>query len=996
MADQTMVENPIPQDTKDVYPKEHTQRVKLLKSWVEHRVLATYPDSTLAALDEGVISLSSRDKANLLYEDLMAYSVTDRIIKEERRQNPEVEPEPVAPYLINEIHALWQDPQVQDLFTSRFAEARIEAKLYRESEMGRDWKKINKDLADTREVFESQTRKLFLQQVTRPDYVKEARGLAEEKANKIIALQKRKQQIVTLEGLPRTAENTDIAANIMHETLSKYHDELNQGFVWLPSRLSIHVSTLQSLQNARWPVLRGEAGTGKSEQADAAALVLTGEQPTHLAASEKTGERQLIADKEIDPVSGGSYEQYGPAMQAATGYEDSRQSEPTFKTGRMVRIDESGRLGKDGYSTMKELRQKKPTTPQDIRSFKEGKTIDPDKLLHGKPVLPGFAAILATNPEGSRYPDRTEPDAALRRELSYVVVDYPDMGPTNPELYEFMLAALMDDNHHITTSREELAPAYTLVARNDKLPDGRRIQAEQQLIINEDAPQHGALYRLSHAIRALQDSFIAGNQGVPSDEPLHFEPQADGSIKIVEIGGEPLTLSNTTITLGEISSWMRGFRDRRLKDDPNYQVGTLTEWIQLKLKTYLNQVDEIDKDKIEAIFNYFHLFDPAPDLTNARPITPKEIGYLSPRVPKPLHLDLSDQRGEATPEPPMVSTPDLHTDISGLLEDSSPILIKPGTIDFERNGRTISLRNGSLVTLSGEKFRFAGFSPDGKPVVRLANEDLYRVVDLEQLKMQGEFNFVLQEAEALFGQDFLGPEQIEKAFGIKVDDVPDIQFSLDELRQAKGRGEMLVLYTDKAPDGQPLTMEKMLSLLKPQFDRDGKGGVLYNTEWCKDQDFFKKEAPKVKWGLAGKDFIPNSTNKNYLQQTEALADFVKNTVFKGQPIPPEYQEALREFEKQKGDIGKLLGSNWDEAGKRLAALKLTQMTRTSPVEDAYRLLAYFQNNNDRLLPVTVNWTQRRTSRGDFVSLGSFVSLGVLVDYWNPDDQNPVIGVCFSR
>ena len=996
MPDQTMVENLVHKTTKEIHPEEHTRRVHQLQRIIDGRVLSSSPDSQQIDIGNTFDTLPPRERADLLYDKLMAFAITERIIRQEGKSNPDVKPEPVDPYLVAEIRTLWQDPQTRNLFVESAGEALIDKKLYRVSETGKKWKEINADIADTRRVFEEETRRLFLQHVTRPDQISAATGRTARLAKELINLQQEKRKTITLDGLPHTAENTDVAANIMHETLSMYHNQLNQGFVWLPTRLDIHVSTLQSLQNARWPVLRGEAGTGKSEQADAAALVLTGEQPTHLAASDKTGERQLIADKEIDP-SGGSYELYGQAMQAATGYNDSRQSESTFKTGRMVRIDESGRLGKDGYSTIKELRQKRPATPKDIQNFKEGKTIDPDKLLHGKPVLPGFAAILATNPEGSRYPDRTEPDAALRRELSYITVDYPDMSPTNPELYEFMLAALMDNNQHIAAAKEELAPAYTLMARNDKLPDGRQVQAEQQLIIDENAPMHGTLYRLSHAIRALQDSFIAGNQGIASGETLHFETQNDGVIKIMEVGGEPLTLSNSTITLGEISSWMQGFRDRRLKDDPNYQVDTLTEWVQLKLKTYLNQVDEIDKDKIEAIFNYFHLFDPVPDLSHARPLTPKDIGYLSPRVPRPLHLDLSAEAGRPMTEPPaQVPTPDLHTDISGLLEDSSRILIKPGVLDFEREGRAISLRNGSLVTLGGEKFRFAGFSPDGRPIVRLANEDLYRVVDLEQLKKEGEFNFVLQEAETLFGQDFLGPEQIEKAFGIKIDDVPEIQFSLDELRQAKDRGEMLVLYTDKAPDGQSLTMEKMFVLLKPQFDKDGKGGVLYNTEWCRDEDFFKKEAPKAKWGLVGKDFIPNSTDKNYLQQTEALADFVKNTVFKGQPIPPEYQEAIREFEIQKGDIGKLLGSDWGEAGKRLAALKLTQMTRTSPVEDAYRLLAYFQNSGDKLLPATVNWTNRRASDGYFVYLGNFGSFGVLVYRWNPGLQVPDIGVCFSR
>lgn len=994
-----MTERPIP-TSKDMFPSEHTQRVQGLKSWVENRVLSISPVAELPGAGDGLSNLSTREKADRLYEDLMVYTITDRIIKEERRENPQAQPEPVGPYLISEIRTLWQDPQVQELFTSRFAEARIDTRLFRDSELGSNWKEINSDIADTRKAFEEETRKLFLQQVTRADQVKETKIRIEGYSNKLIDLRNKKQQIVTLEGLPHTAENTDMAANIMYETISKYSDELNQGFVWLPSRVDIHVATVEALQNGRWPVLRGEAGTGKSEQADAAAVVLTGEQPTHLACSQNTAERDLIADKEIDPATGGSYEEYGPAMQAATGYENSRQGEPTFKNGRVVRFDESGRLGDKGYAVIKELRQKRPATPEDIRKFKEGKAIDPDKMLNGKLVLPGFAAIFATNPDGSRYPNRTEPDAALRRELSYITVDYADMDTSNPELYEFMLAALMDENHHIVAVKSELAPAYALVARNDTLPDGRKVKAEQQLILNTDDTQHGVLYRLAHSIRALQDSFIVGNQGIPSDEPLYFEPQADGTIKISETStsGEPLTLANSTITLGEIASWMKGFNERRLKDDPNYQVNTLTEWIKLKLKAYLNQVDEIDRDKIEAIFKYYHLFDATPDLTNTSPITPKEIGYLSPRVPRPLHLDLaaSTTTGEGVGEVVTPAALNLHTDFAGYLEDGSRIMIKTGSLDFERDGRQISLKDGSLVTLGGEKFRFAGFSPDGKPIVRLANEDLYRVVDLEQLKLEGEFNFIMQEAEALFGQDFLGPEQIEKAFGIKVDDVPDIQFSLDELRQAKDRGEMLVLYTDKAPDGQPLTMEKMLALLKPEFDKDGKGGVLYNTAWCQTEDFFKKEAPKVKWGLAGKDFIPNSTNKNYLQQTEVLADYVKNTIFKGQAIPPEYQEALREFEKQKGDIVKLLGSDWNEAGKRLAALKLTQMTRTSPIEDAYRLLAYFQNNNDRLLPATVNWTQRRASGGSFVYLGFFDQRGVRVDYWNPGLQGPRLVVCFSR
>jgi len=86
----------------------------------------------------------------------------------------------------------------------------------------------------------------------------------------------------------------------------------------------------------------------------------------------------------------------------------------------------------------------------------------------------------------------------------------------------------------------------------------------------------------------------------------------------------------------------------------------------------------------------------------------------------------------------------------------------------------------------------------------------------------------------------------------------------------------------------------------------------------------------------------------------------------------------------------------EEEAEKLEELKLNQMTRLSPIEDAYFSLAYFQNTGERLLPDTVNWTNRRTSDGDFVYLGGFDSGGVSVSYWYPGLQNPGIGVCFSR
>ena len=180
---------------------------------------------------------------------------------------------------------------------------------------------------------------------------------------------------------------------------------------------------MSALLNHRWPVLIGEAGSGKSEQADAAALELTGYAPTKLACESTTGEIQLIGYDEIDPKTGGSYKKYGKLMQAFTGFENSGEKTPAFKTGRIARFDESGRLGPKAYAIIKEARQLKPGDD-----------------FNGKPVLPGAAAIWTSNPVGPRYPDRHAPDPAMRRELAEIPVPYPDMSPKGPELYDLRLS----------------------------------------------------------------------------------------------------------------------------------------------------------------------------------------------------------------------------------------------------------------------------------------------------------------------------------------------------------------------------------------------------------------------------------------------------------------------------------------------------------------------------------------------------------------------------
>lgn len=553
------------------------------------------------------------------------------------------------------------------------------------------------------------------------------------------------------------------------------------------------------------------------------------------------------------------------------------------------------------------------------------------------------------------------------------------------------------------SQRSPFSQFYQLVEAGTLL-NNANASAEQRQLVADQLIRNAIT--LSPRVRDLYKGLLATVDG--SEYSPEFS-MTEAQLKALQDSGDLALLSDATIPWDlklnrmqtRIESELRGRKalDRRLKDDPEYQVGTLTEWLQLKISSFLNQVDVGDQDKIRALFEHYHLFDKPPQLRNAQPIIPKEIGYLSPRIPRPLHV------AEAAPvheDLQALIRPEQrpHNDIQCMLEDGTTTFARLEPFSFDKQGKTIRLKNGSRFILDGEKFRFVGVGGDGIAVARVdtgrADEALHRLIDMGLLEEGGEFSTAIEEAEELFGEDFLGPEQVEKAFGIEVADIPDLPYEQAELQRAKELGQMLVLRTDQAPDGRPLTMQKMMELLQPKFDAGGRGKVLYDTYWYKNEKFFTEGKPTSRWALVSKTVIPNSTNKNYVEQTQVLADYLANEIFPGAPVPADYQAAIREFESQKGDLTSLMGRDWQVATRRLSELKLNQLTRRTPSEELYDILLYFQNTDKRLLEDKYDWTTARSSFDRLVRVGDFNSGGVYVDRWDPGHKASFLGVRLSR
>lgn len=725
-------------DFKKVTKQEKIAR--LISRYIETRVIGknkSAGEDEEKEIKEYYASMDPKEKADTLYSKLMAYMLDKQVEAENKKEakikGEKFEQEESDPYLISEIKTLYEDKDVKKLIPDSYGEARVDEHKLRSSELAMLWQNISKEINEMEEKYKKLEQDLHLKRISGHGQISSAESRMARLAEKITAGENRKNEIESLKGLDKLAENTDVAANIQYEKLKQYKKQLDEGFVWLPSRKKIHRETVSAILNHRWPVLIGEAGTGKSDQADAAAIELTGNPPTEIECESITGEKQLIKDVAIDPKTGGSYEEYSPLMRAYTGYDNSAEKEPAVKTGRIARFDESGRLGSKAYAIIKKVRQKKQGDD-----------------FYGRKVLSGAGAIWTTNPPGQRYPGRYAPDPALRRELAEIKVLYPEMSKENPELYEFMLTALFDENNQVRAAKNELAPAYERKEipedTRNVLDDGNVIVAKDEIIEDITDKKHGALWRFAGAIKALQESFVYGNSETEKypDTLLRFKEDDDGNIEIINEGGELLTLSTSTVTLGEISSWMSGFNERRQKQDPDFRVDTFTEWLNFKIKTYLKQADKADKAKIEAIFKHFHfLEDSLPDVKQAKPLTPKEIGYLSPRVPRPVHIEKPVRAGEKQDEAEQDQGKEAeeHKTDMVVLENGKRVLMKINDFTSALGGKELlKVALGRKFIVNNEKFSFAGVVEDeksehnGKPIGRLASEEeLHRVFSEEEL-----------------------------------------------------------------------------------------------------------------------------------------------------------------------------------------------------------------------------------------------------------------------
>jgi len=309
---------------------------------------------------------------------------------------------------------------------------------------------------------------------------------------------------------------------------------------------------------------------------------------------------------------------------------------------------------------------------------------------------------------------------------------------------------------------------------------------------------------------------------------------------------------------------------------------------------------------------------------------------------------------------------------------------------------------GEDSTLAAKSFH-TGWSVTNGVVCRYGYEggvtETVKGVSIPETKLEGPVAEQIEAAiEKLGKENVFGPNEVEKTFGVRLAEVPDIPFSVEELERAEKMGQMLVLRVDKTAEGKPMSLEAMNVAVMERWQKEGKGALLSTPDGWENfiKESYKKDVPRSGWALVSREILSESLGKNYIEQTDVIIKTLKDKVFKGMEIPEKYAKAMAEFESQKERLTKLMNDDWQEAVKQLSALEITQMTRQTIQETIYDLAMYYDTNNKHLLTDKYTWSASVSPVGTLVDLGGFGDGGVNGGRWRPVDRDDDVGVSFSR
>ncbi|MBI2551601.1 AAA family ATPase, partial [Candidatus Uhrbacteria bacterium] len=615
----------------------------------------------------------------------------------------------------------WHDPQVRSAFEKGIERSSSERAQERVGRQGHDEYKEEAEQAKDQRL--ALLRTLFANREQEPD------ELSQMDLEDCIARENAARERM------KFLEKADpaLAAHLSFERLKKYRDGLKQGFAWTPSRekyLDQMFEHLVIFNQNRPLLLYGESGTGKTRLVREASKILTGKPPEEVGEEAKSDIRPLLGVRSIK--DGKDFVTYGPLGRAATGKETSLSAQAD--NGAIFFMDEmNGYPGDALRSLIKQMSGRKPGEELSFSAWYGQK----EKLAKD------FAFIGSGNLASEKHPDRAPLPNELIREMGMLKIGYFPQSASNPELYELMLGALMDQNDRIRASKEDVAPVWEEAVNADK--------TEKTFHLDLNPKAGGTLWRFANFLRAAWDAYER-----PADEQ-----------------GEKLAVAllDPGLAFSWISSW-RKTAARSGKSLQTYLYEKISDWRQKDV------FPEEDRVALIALAERFALSDSAKTEAGAfTNLSPNEIGALSPRVPRP-------------PEK-LVKIPSPDTFTARRADGSR--------LDYRRLPTADGMKPGDrYVRMVGEKKQeivFAGIMKDAQLVFELPGgvfesmqtgevdrlepvEDVDGLLEdvssfthpseaLTLLEKRGRSPDLSREMRSLFADSFFGPDEIESAFTVK-------------------------------------------------------------------------------------------------------------------------------------------------------------------------------------------------------------------------------------
>lgn len=220
----------------------------------------------------------------------------------------------------------------------------------------------------------------------------------------------------------------------------------------------------------------------------------------------------------------------------------------------------------------------------------------------------------------------------------------------------------------------------------------------------------------------------------------------------------------------------------------------------------------------------------------------------------------------------------------------------------------------------------------------------------------------------------------------RLDKVPELVLSENDLARAKDLGQSLFLCSDFSIGYQYEIFGGTL----------GSGKLLYNSVGGKSTPNVSGVFHPWHWRLTTREVIPDSVDKDWVQQLRVLADYVVDQVYAGQEIPSAYRLAVEEFNSFELSLTELLASDWERASLKIVDLSLCRLCLESPEQALWNIVLNHGANKEYFLTRQTTRTNAISDMKGTVTIGNSGPEGVVMMDVMPYTKSSVIGVRFTR